>query len=44
MSPKEKDFMPKEELRALQLKRLQETVERVYHLVPSYRKNLTKPA
>jgi len=38
MTLKKKDYIPKEELRALQLKRLKETVERVYHLVPFYRR------
>ena len=38
MSLKEKDYLPREELQAIQLKRLKETVERVYHLVPFYRK------
>ncbi len=38
MSLKAKDFMPREEIAAIQLRRLKETVERVYHLVPFYRK------
>ncbi len=38
MSLKKKDYTPREELEALKLKRLQETVERAYHLVPFYRK------
>ncbi|WP_022853358.1 phenylacetate--CoA ligase family protein [Thermodesulfatator atlanticus] len=33
-----KDYLPREEIEAIQLKRLKETVERVYHLVPFYRK------
>ncbi|OEU71442.1 MAG: phenylacetate--CoA ligase [Desulfuromonadales bacterium C00003093] len=33
---------PKEELEALQLRRLKDTVERVYHLVPFYRDKLDK--
>ncbi|OAG28569.1 phenylacetate--CoA ligase family protein [Thermodesulfatator autotrophicus] len=33
-----KDFLPREDLEAIQLKRLKDTVERVYHLVPFYRK------
>lgn len=32
------DFTSQEELEAIQLKRLQETVQRVYHLVPHYKK------
>ncbi|MDD5642418.1 MAG: phenylacetate--CoA ligase [Syntrophales bacterium] len=32
--------MPREDLRALQLQRLQAVVERVYHLVPFYRRRL----
>ncbi len=35
---KQKDFMPREEIEKLQLKRLKETVTRAYHLVPFYRK------
>lgn len=38
MSLKDKDYMSREELQALQLKRLKETVERVYYLVPFYRR------
>jgi len=38
MSLKDKDFMSREKIEAIQLKRLKETVERVYHLVPFYRK------
>ncbi len=38
MSLKEKDYMAREELQSLQLKRLKETVERAYHLVPFYRR------
>ncbi len=34
------ETMPREELEALQLKRLQAVVERVYHLVPFYRRRL----
>ena len=36
----EAETMPREDLRALQLQRLQATVERVYHLVPFYRHRL----
>ena len=36
----EAETMPREDLRALQLQRLQATVERVYHLVPFYRRRL----
>jgi len=38
MSPRDKDFLPREEIETVQLKRLKETVERVYHLVPFYRR------
>ncbi len=42
------ECMPVEELKTLQLKRLRETVERVYHKVPYYRKKMdalkVKPA
>lgn len=42
------ECMPVEELKALQFKRLRETVERVYHKVPYYRKKMdalkVKPA
>ncbi|WP_457568967.1 phenylacetate--CoA ligase family protein [Desulfurobacterium sp.] len=38
MSLKKKDYIPRETLEALQLKRLRETVERAYYLVPFYRK------
>ncbi|WP_456395189.1 phenylacetate--CoA ligase family protein [Desulfurobacterium sp.] len=38
MSLKKKDYMARETLEALQLKRLRETVERAYYLVPLYRK------
>jgi len=38
MSLKNKDYIPREELRKIQLERLKETVQRVYHLVPFYRK------
>jgi len=38
MSLKGKDYTPREELRALQLERLKETVQRAYHLVPFYRR------
>ncbi|WP_456437347.1 phenylacetate--CoA ligase family protein [Desulfurobacterium sp.] len=38
MSLKRKDYMARETLEALQLKRLRETVERAYYLVPFYRK------
>jgi len=38
MTLKKKDYISREELQALQLKRLKETAERVYHLVPFYRK------
>ena len=34
--------MPKEEIEALQLKRLKETIQRVYSLVPHYRKSFDK--
>src|SRR4030042_2682470 len=34
------ETMPREELEALQLKRLKAVVERVYHLVPFYRRRL----
>ncbi len=34
------EAMPREDLEALQLKRLQNVVERVYHLVPFYRRRL----
>ncbi len=34
----EEECRPREEIRAIQLKRLQETVERVYHHVPMYRR------
>ncbi len=33
-----KDFLSREDIESLQLKRLKEVVERVYHLVPFYRK------
>jgi phenylacetate-CoA ligase len=36
----EHEAMPREDLEALQLKRLQAVVERVYHLVPFYRRRL----
>jgi len=36
----EAETMPREDLRALQLQRLQTVVERVYHLVPFYRRRL----
>ncbi len=36
----EHETMPREDLRALQLQRLQAIVERVYHLVPFYRRRL----
>ena len=36
----ENETMPREDLRALQLQRLQAIVERVYHLVPFYRRRL----
>jgi phenylacetate-CoA ligase len=36
----ENETMPREDLRALQLQRLQAVVERVYHLVPFYRRRL----
>ncbi|MFZ5453329.1 MAG: phenylacetate--CoA ligase family protein [Thermodesulfobacteriota bacterium] len=36
----EVETMPREDLRVLQLQRLQATVERVYHLVPFYRRRL----
>jgi len=36
----ENETMPREDLRALQLERLQTVVERVYHLVPFYRRRL----
>jgi phenylacetate-CoA ligase len=36
----ESETMPREDLRALQLQRLQTVVERVYHLVPFYRRRL----
>jgi phenylacetate-CoA ligase len=36
----EHETMPREDLEALQLKRLQAVVERVYHLVPFYRRRL----
>jgi len=36
----ENETMPREDLRALQLQRLQTVVERVYHLVPFYRRRL----
>ncbi len=38
MDWRKKDYLPREEIEALQLRRLRETVERVYHLVPFYRK------
>jgi phenylacetate-CoA ligase len=38
MGLKGKDYLPREELRALQLERLRDTVQRAYHLVPFYRK------
>jgi len=38
MGLKGKDYIPKEELRALQLERLKETLQRAYHLVPFYKK------
>lgn len=38
----EAETMPREDLRALQLQRLQAVVERVYHLVPFYRRHLDK--
>ncbi len=38
----ELETLPREALQALQLKRLQNTVERVYNLVPFYRKKLDK--
>ena len=38
MSLRDKDFMPREELSSLQIKRLKETVERAYYLVPFYRR------
>ena len=36
----EHETMPREDLEALQLKRLQAVVERVYHLVPFYRRRM----
>src|SRR5574340_1799868 len=36
----EHETMPREALEALQLKRLQAVVERVYHLVPFYRRRM----
>jgi len=36
----EEECLPRDELRALQLRRLRETVERVYHRVPFYREAL----
>jgi len=36
----ENETLPREDLEALQLKRLQAVVERVYHLVPFYRRRL----
>ncbi|MEO2065413.1 MAG: phenylacetate--CoA ligase, partial [Desulfurobacteriaceae bacterium] len=38
MDLKKKDYIPKEELRKIQIERLKETVQRAYHLVPFYRK------
>ncbi len=38
MDLKKKDYIPKEELRRIQIERLKETVQRAYHLVPFYRK------
>ncbi|WP_457568651.1 phenylacetate--CoA ligase family protein [Desulfurobacterium sp.] len=38
MSLKKKDYISREKLESLQLKRLRETVERAYYLVPFYRK------
>ncbi len=38
MDWRKKDYLPREEIEALQLRRLRDTVERVYHLVPFYRK------
>ncbi len=37
MDWRKKDYLSREEIEALQLRRLKETVERVYHLVPFYR-------
>ncbi|MCP4294539.1 MAG: phenylacetate--CoA ligase [Proteobacteria bacterium] len=39
---KNKDFITQEELESIQLKRLQDTVHRVYHLVPHYKKSFDK--
>ena len=36
----EHETMPREDLETLQLKRLQAVVERVYHLVPFYRRRM----
>ena len=36
---KEKECMPREYLEKLQLRRLQETIYRVYAFVPAYREN-----
>jgi hypothetical protein len=36
----EHETMPREDLEALQLRRLQAVVERVYHLVPFYRRRM----
>jgi len=38
----ERETMPREDLEALQLKRLQAVVNRVYHLVPFYRRRMDK--
>ena len=38
MDLKKKDYIPKEELRRIQIERLKETVQRAYYLVPFYRK------
>ena len=40
MIPSQAETMSREDLRALQARRLRETVERVYHLVPFYRRKL----
>ncbi len=40
MRVNERDFFSREELEELQLRRLQETVKRVYHLVPFYKKKM----
>ncbi|OMH39923.1 phenylacetate--CoA ligase family protein [Desulfurobacterium indicum] len=42
MSLKKKDYIPRETLEALQLKRLRETVVKAYYLVPFYRKKFDK--